>query len=60
MQTAKVLVLSLLLMGIVGLAEAYTIQTENKGEAQITLTDETIVRTSRSYRDVIQKLVDDL
>jgi uncharacterized membrane protein len=37
MQTAKVLVLSLLLMGIVALAGAYTIQTENKGEAQITL-----------------------
>ena len=37
MQTAKVLVLSLLLVGIVGLAGAYTIQTENKGEAQITL-----------------------
>ena len=37
MQTVKVLVLMLLIIGIVGLAGAYTIQTENKGEAQITL-----------------------
>jgi hypothetical protein len=37
MKTVKVLVLMLLIMGIVGLAWAYTIQTENKGEAQITL-----------------------
>jgi uncharacterized membrane protein len=37
MQTVKVLVLMLLFMGIVGLAGAYTIQTDDKGEAQMTL-----------------------
>ena len=37
MQTVKVLVLMLLFVGFVGLAGAYTIQTENKGEDQITL-----------------------
>jgi hypothetical protein len=37
MQTVKVLVVMLVLMGFVGLAGAYTIQTENKGEARITL-----------------------
>jgi hypothetical protein len=37
MQTVKVLALMLLMVGVVGLAGAYTIQTENKGEAHITL-----------------------
>ena len=37
MKTAKILVLMLLILGIVGLAGAYTIQTENKGPEEITL-----------------------
>ena len=45
---------------IVSIEHIREIQMLHKGEAQILLTDGTIVRTSRSYRDVIQKLIDDL
>jgi len=37
MKTIKILLLMLLAIGIVGLAGAYTIQTENKGAPQMTL-----------------------
>ncbi|MEP1599572.1 MAG: LytTR family DNA-binding domain-containing protein, partial [Hyphomonas sp.] len=45
---------------IVSIEHIREIRMLHKGEAQILLKDGTIVRTSRSYRDVIQKLIDDL
>ena len=37
MKAVKIIVLSLIAIGMVGLAAAYAIQTENKGAAQMTL-----------------------
>ncbi|MEZ5954765.1 MAG: LytTR family DNA-binding domain-containing protein [Hyphomonas sp.] len=45
---------------IVSVEHIREIRMLHKGEAQIILTDDTIVRSSRSYREVIQKLIDDL
>ena len=45
---------------IVSAAFIREIRMLHKGEAQIILTDNTVVRTSRSYRDVVQKLLDEL
>ena len=45
---------------IVSVAHIREIRMRPKGEAQIFLTDDITVRTSRSYRDTIQKLIDEM
>ncbi len=45
---------------IVSIAHIREIRMRPKGEAQIFLTDDITVRTSRSYRDTIQKLIDEM
>lgn len=45
---------------IVSVAHIREIRMRPKGEAQIFLTNDITVRTSRSYRDTIQKLIDEM
>ena len=45
---------------IVSTAHIHEIQTLPKGEAQITLTNDVVVKASRSFRDAVEGLVEDL